>query len=147
MGLNIGCPVVRTDGRCTVTITKFSGMGRFTYPWCSAGTLRVPELRYKYFFLVMIVDPRIVSPGKMHKLFHVVAIFLRKTTRATTLPVQSTVHATAIPCSTNDVRNADDGTVHSFACPCRSGFAVFGSAYIESRKCRKRSAKEKKLMD
>ena len=36
-------------GRCTVyghVITKFSGMGRFTYPWCSAGALRAPELRY-----------------------------------------------------------------------------------------------------
>ena len=22
-------------------------MGRFTYPWCSAGALRAPELRYK----------------------------------------------------------------------------------------------------
>ena len=29
-----------------VLITKFSGMGRFTYPWCSAGALRAPELRY-----------------------------------------------------------------------------------------------------
>ena len=28
-------------------ITKFAGMGRFTYPWCSAGALRAPELRYK----------------------------------------------------------------------------------------------------
>ena len=28
-------------------ITKFSGMGRFTYPWCSAGALRAPELRYE----------------------------------------------------------------------------------------------------
>ena len=28
-------------------ITKFSGMGRFTYPWCSAGGLRPPGLRYK----------------------------------------------------------------------------------------------------
>ena len=27
-------------------ITKCSGMGRFTYPWCSAGALRAPELRY-----------------------------------------------------------------------------------------------------
>ena len=27
-------------------ITKSSGMGRFTYPWCSAGALRAPELRY-----------------------------------------------------------------------------------------------------
>ena len=31
-------------------ITKFSGMGRFTYPWCSAGALRAPELRYYYHF-------------------------------------------------------------------------------------------------
>ena len=43
VGLNIGMPVVRTDGRSFVrsvyghVITKFSGMGRFTYPWCSAG--------------------------------------------------------------------------------------------------------------
>ena len=28
-------------------ITKFSGMGRFTYPWCSAGGLRPPKLRYE----------------------------------------------------------------------------------------------------
>ena len=28
-------------------ITKFSGMVRFTYPWCFAGALRAPELRYK----------------------------------------------------------------------------------------------------
>ena len=27
-------------------VTKFSGMGRFTYSWCSAGALRAPELRY-----------------------------------------------------------------------------------------------------
>ena len=39
----IGVPVVRTDGRSFGwsvyghVITKFSGMGRFTYPWCSAG--------------------------------------------------------------------------------------------------------------
>ena len=30
-------------------ITKFSEMGRFTYPWCSAGALRAPELRYETF--------------------------------------------------------------------------------------------------
>ena len=28
-------------------VTKFSGMGRFTYSWCSAGVLRAPELRWK----------------------------------------------------------------------------------------------------
>ena len=39
----------QTDGRAVYghVITKFSGMGRFTYPWCSAGGLRPPELRYK----------------------------------------------------------------------------------------------------
>ena len=42
MRVNIGMPVVRTDGH---VITKFSGMGRFTYPWCSAGALRAPELQ------------------------------------------------------------------------------------------------------
>ena len=29
-------------------ISKFSGMGRFTYPWCSAGALCAPELRYHF---------------------------------------------------------------------------------------------------
>ena len=36
----IGLLVVRTDGGRSVyghVITKFSGMDRFTYPWCSAG--------------------------------------------------------------------------------------------------------------
>ena len=35
----IGMPVVRTDGSLVYghVITKFSGMGRFTYPGCSAG--------------------------------------------------------------------------------------------------------------
>ena len=40
--VNIGCPVVRTDGRsfsrCTVNwFQNFLGWVRFTYPWCSAG--------------------------------------------------------------------------------------------------------------
>ena len=49
MRVNIGMPVVRTDGRAVYghVITKFSGKGRFTYPWFSAGALRAPELRYK----------------------------------------------------------------------------------------------------
>ena len=36
----------RTGGRAVYghVITKFSGMDRFTYPWCSAGALRAPEL-------------------------------------------------------------------------------------------------------
>ena len=34
-------PVVRTDGRSVGhVITKFSGIGRFIYPWCSASALR-----------------------------------------------------------------------------------------------------------
>ena len=39
----------RTGGRAVYghVITKFSGMGRFTYPWCSAGALRAPELLYE----------------------------------------------------------------------------------------------------
>ena len=47
--LNIGFPVVRTDGRAVYghVITKFSGMGRFTYSWCSVGALRALELRYE----------------------------------------------------------------------------------------------------
>ena len=35
--------MVRMDGLRAVyghVVTKFSGMGRFTYPWCSAGALR-----------------------------------------------------------------------------------------------------------
>ena len=38
----------RVGGRMVYghVITKFSGMGIFTYPWCSAGGLRPPELRY-----------------------------------------------------------------------------------------------------
>ena len=41
MRVNIGIPVVRTDGRSVGhVINKFSGMGRFIYPWCSAGALR-----------------------------------------------------------------------------------------------------------
>ena len=42
----IGFSVVRTDGRSVGhVITKFSGMGRFIYPWCSAGASRA-ELHY-----------------------------------------------------------------------------------------------------
>ena len=47
--VNIGIPVVRTDGLRAVyghVITKISGMGRFTYTWCSAGAL-CAKLRFK----------------------------------------------------------------------------------------------------
>ena len=39
----------RAGGRLVYghVITKYSGMGRFTYPWCSAGGPRPPELPYK----------------------------------------------------------------------------------------------------
>ena len=49
MRLNIGFPVVRTDGLAVYgeVITKFSGMVRFTCPWCSEGALRSPEFRYE----------------------------------------------------------------------------------------------------
>ena len=41
MRVNIGMPVVRTDGRSVGhVITKCSVMGRFIYPWCSAGAFR-----------------------------------------------------------------------------------------------------------
>ena len=48
--------MVWTDGRAVYghVITKYSGMGRFTYPWCSAGALRAPELRSA----IMNVAPR-----------------------------------------------------------------------------------------
>ena len=87
------------------------------------------------------VPESIVLPGKMH--ITCCRHFPIKTTRAKTLPVISTVHATAILCSTNDVLNANEGTIHSFACPCSWGFAVFGSACIKSRKHRKQCANEK----
>ena len=34
-------------------ITKFPGMGRFTYPWC---TLRAPELGYDLIGLRIVMD-------------------------------------------------------------------------------------------
>ena len=45
----IGMPVVQTDGSSVYghVITKFSGMGRFTYPGCSAGARLARELRNK----------------------------------------------------------------------------------------------------
>ena len=52
--LNTCCPMVRTDGWAGYghVITKFSGVGRFTYPWCSAGALLAPELRYNFYSYV-----------------------------------------------------------------------------------------------
>ena len=73
MGLNIGFPVVRTNGQWAGgrtgsgraggravydhVITKFSGMGRFTYPWSSAGALRAPELRYETYETLATMKP------------------------------------------------------------------------------------------
>ena len=44
------------DGRAVYghVITNFSGMGRFTYPWCSSGALRAPKLRYQSFYEYML---------------------------------------------------------------------------------------------
>ena len=67
--VNIGFPVVRTDGRAVYghVITKFSGMGRFTYPWCSAGALRTPELRYHSIFRT--IEARVGFSRKPFKTF------------------------------------------------------------------------------
>ena len=49
MRVNIGMPVVQTDGRSVGhVISKFSGMGRFIYPWCSAGALRARSSAKKH---------------------------------------------------------------------------------------------------
>ena len=51
MRINIGMPVVRTDARSVGhVITKFSGMGRFIYPWCSAGALRARSSAMRHCF-------------------------------------------------------------------------------------------------
>ena len=46
--------LLRTDGWAGYghMIIKFSGVGRFTYLWCSAGVLRAPELRYNFYSYV-----------------------------------------------------------------------------------------------
>ena len=56
--------MVRTDGRAVNghVITKFSGMGRFTYPWCSASALHAPELRYQH-----ILDHASKSPANCNQ--------------------------------------------------------------------------------
>ena len=58
MRVNIGIAVVRTDGLRAVyghVITKFSGMGKFTYPWCSASALRARSSA-KIPFLVAVLN-------------------------------------------------------------------------------------------
>ena len=53
-------PVVRTDGRAVYchVITTFSGMGRLTYPWCSAGALRAraPLLLMVRYMVVCVIS-------------------------------------------------------------------------------------------
>ena len=53
----------RAGGRSVYghVITKFSGMGRFTYPWCSAGALRAPELRY---YIISPIPSKLSSKSK-----------------------------------------------------------------------------------
>ena len=42
-------------------ITKFSGMGRFTYPWCSAGALRARSSAIKTYSLDILPCETIAS--------------------------------------------------------------------------------------
>ena len=65
MRVNIGIPVVRMDGRSVArsvghVITKFSGMGRFIYPWCSAGALRARSSAIIYFDFKFIFEKKAV---------------------------------------------------------------------------------------
>ena len=55
--MNIGCPVVRTDGRAVYghVITKFSEMGRFTYPWCSAGARLAININIIIIIIIIII--------------------------------------------------------------------------------------------
>ena len=49
-------PVVRTDGRSVGhVITKFSGIGRFIYPWYSAGALRARSSSIIIIIMIMIM--------------------------------------------------------------------------------------------
>ena len=65
----IGMPMVRTNGRRRSVyghvITKFSGMARFTYPWCSAGArfarARAPLLYGKSVFALASVNLRSIT--------------------------------------------------------------------------------------
>ena len=74
------------DGRAVYghVITKFSGMGRFTYPWCSAGALHAPELRYYYYYyhyyyyyLKVHVTARTSSAEKILRFEHNVVFLFR----------------------------------------------------------------------
>ena len=47
-------------------ITKFSGMGRFTYPWCSAGALGAPDLRYYIITLIPYENLSLLSMLVLH---------------------------------------------------------------------------------
>ena len=50
-------PVVRTDGRSLGhVITKFSGMGRFIYPWCPAGALRARSSANNFFVWLVVTS-------------------------------------------------------------------------------------------
>ena len=66
-------PVVRTDGQRVGGVPsrdyKFSGMGRFTYPFCSAGALRAPELRYKQICTCLVVQESRISLGTVFTVF------------------------------------------------------------------------------
>ena len=54
----------RAGGRAVYghVITKFSGMGSFTYPRCSAGGLRPPVLRYDEYVAGLELTGLCISP-------------------------------------------------------------------------------------
>ena len=72
----IGMTVVRTDGQWSAVggrrsvyghvITKFSEMGRFTYPWCSAGArlaININIIIIIIIIIVIIIARHIVMPS------------------------------------------------------------------------------------
>jgi len=69
--VNIGFPVVRTDGRsfgrCTVKwIQNFLGWVRFTYPWCSAGARENSSI-IKVNYLIHWMEWKQVDIAILHK--------------------------------------------------------------------------------
>ena len=50
------------DGRSVGhVITKFSGMGRFIYPWCSAGALRARSSAIKHVLTTLLCFKKIIK--------------------------------------------------------------------------------------
>ena len=75
MRVNIGMPVVRTDGQSVGhVITKFSGMGRFIYPWCSAGALRARSSAINNFARENILRLKIGTIDTITKITNLVSV-------------------------------------------------------------------------